>query len=583
MRLNFSFLSVYLISLFLFLGELSAQSGGLVRIRDANPSRVNCGLYLSSLFDSTMGERISDLDEESLRESFENLNLEPRLIYVDRKTGKTFKSAKDFKEALAAGTARAIVDRPALFIVGTPHFGPGNGDVPRRGEAKKLVESLLAEFFPDKDIALKNISRPVYPEFSDKDSAMDSWMMPIEAGLYGAQRAYDILPLAQNYQTPHRGEVESMVAKLIIANGVQQLILMSSQSMGPAIFGGAVNYANSAATGGYRKFISNWFNAAQSRDADKKINVVFNAVDDLVRKTLLTSFFTVELWWSSALGRALFQSTPEDWDRLGRIGSLGGWGEVFVAKASAIVFSVFWRNYYYKAILGWEARMEGEGRKEDARRTAGRFELIGTLIATPSYLFASMAKDAYKVLGVVEFSPSHAVMLGVGGMFASLYVAERYMQNRMKNGVKIPVSNFGKWRHRAGWRVAQALSMDPWVDRFDKIHSGVRWGFTKVGRAASFGYRYSGLGSVADWLERKAREYFEQKYKDREQYENELSYNFDIRQLIDLDPGLEKLIAEDPEILDLIKDDPDFQRLVKNDEHFKSLRVEISKMEERSH
>jgi len=577
LRLSFSFLIICLISLFLFLGELSAQTSGLVRIRDANPSRVNCGLYLSSLFDSTMGVRISDLDEESLRKSFNGLKLEPRLIYVDRKTGKTFKTPKDFKDALAEGEARAIVDRPALFIVGTPHFGPGNGDIPSRGEAMKRVESLLAEYFPEKEISLKNISRPVYPDLADKDSTMDQWMMPIEAGLYGAQRLYDTLPLAQNYQTPHRGEVESMVAKLIVANGVQQLILMSSQPMGPAIFGGAVNYANSAATGGYRKFISNWFNAAQSRDTDKKINVVFNTVDDLARKTLLTTFFTAELWWSSALGRALFQSTAEDWNRLGRIGSLSGWSEVFVAKASAIVFSVFWRNYYYKAILGWEARMEGEGRKEDARRTAGRFELIGTLIATPSYLFASMAKDAYKILGVVEFSPSHAVMLGVGGMFASLYVAERYTQSRLKNGVKIPSTEFGKWRHRVGWRVAQALSMDPWVDRFDKIHGGVRWGFTKAGRAASFGYRYSGLGPMADWIERKAREYFEQKYQDKEQYENEPPYNFDIRQLIDLDPSLEKLIEEDPEILDLIKDDPDFQKLMESDEHFEYLREEISK------
>lgn len=634
-RKVFQFLSVFVLFLSFPL-FLSSAAEKHVRIRDP---KVKCGIYFSSSVDSTTGVKVAGLSEEGIRRVKEELpKTEARLVYLNRQTGKPFKSAEALKKGLEDGIAKAYVDRPAVYAVGVPHFGL------KRGALMKKLRSAVQDLGLENVVKVNAIGRPVRPDYGG-NAVTRPVMMALEVSSLASQKFFDLFPMFigrynQDYQRPDRGEVEAMLTKLVFANSLQQGILFASQPLPMALFGGVANYGNSAATGGYRKVISNWFNRAS------------NSVDDLARKFMLTAFFTVELYWFSRI------LDPEVVAELGMSGSLdpANWGSMvgeitditqgqawlhlLGAKWSAMLFSVLWRTPYYRGIHGWEARMERDGRIKDARRTAGRFELLGTLIATPAFLIASMQpQDAgflLRIMGqpVMQLGIPHLAMGLIGGLFQAFHSTEKYHQRVEREGVYIdpslrprgetrrykayhrlswmlssryrdrvneegvplpaaqrtieaqenwggePASQWTRMKHQVGWGLHKTFLMDPWVERFDKAHGAIKWTLTPVRYAwrcirSCGSHAAQRARDIIDVIEGKLREPYEREYEVEHDPVEDHVINYDVRDFIEMDGELTNFVAEDPSLIHLIHKDSRVRRLIERDPEFNELREKL--------
>lgn len=458
---SFIFIQIFWVSVF-------AQDNKSYRLRDSSEASTPCGVYLSFMKDSTMGQKVADLTKESLDEFFaQNPDLGPRVVWVDRRSGKRLEKKEDLEKAFQNGYAKMEVDQPVLFGVG----------VPFTKKSQRAVADLIRRAARDRNtpnpVKIRILSRPKLERIDGP-----RWARPvlaaIEYGNYMWQETRYFFPSASlDYQPPVPAEKKSAYGKLMTANTVQQVVITAKAIASPeltiagAIGGGIVNYSNSYGTGVYRKFINNWIMRANRFETGNIVGLIRNNVDQFARNLFLSSFFTVEIYWLSKMF---------EWDKLAAMGTAEGWYQMAVTKWSSAVMNVLWRFFYYKAIGGFETRMEKQGRKDDARRTAGRFEWLGTILGTPAFLVASMApKDAGWIIPIVgdfqlQVTTAHWMMLAVGGLFAAFHVG--------------------------------IFKMEPWVERFDWIHE-------KVLKFA----RFLRLKKPVDRLERATREPYERIYR----------------------------------------------------------------------
>jgi hypothetical protein len=430
------FKSILILWCVLFSKLLAAQE---VRIRNPNENKTSCGVYLAkSSLDTTTGEKIAELTRESLDKFFaSNPDLGPRLVATDKRNGKLLSTDAEIDRAIREGHLEFRVDEPVLFGVGLP--------ISRRDqkEFQKMVRE-ASEGRVDNPVNVRIISKPKWRNLGGPKWARPV-MAAVEFGDYLRQELVYVFPMKSNdYQAPVRAEFESTKAKLWTSNTVQQLIITAQALFGDkvtiaaALAGGLVNYGNSYVTGIYRKVISNWLLRAKRADNNTLVGKVRHVGEAFVRNLLLSSFFTIQIYWMSKMF---------EWSKFAQIGTAEGWYHMLVTKWSSAVINVLWRYFFYDAITKFESRMESMGRKEDARRTAARFELLGSLLATPAFLISSMAdpKSGWIIPIFKDFSlqltPAHGVMLAVGGLFAAFS--------------------------------AGVIKMDPWVERFDWIHSKV--------------------------------------------------------------------------------------------------------------
>ena len=424
----------FLVTLLLSISSAFSQNKQ-VRIRNPYEGATSCGWYLvQSAEDTTTGEKVAELTRQSLDEFFaKNPDLGPRMAPIHSKTGRLLETEKDILAALESGSLEFKIVEPILFGVGVP--------ISKKAQAAFKQDVLAASAgHAENPIHVRFISKPKLEKLDGP-----TWARPltavIEMGNYLRQELIYWFPMKSNdYQPPVAAERQSTKAKLWTSNTFQQLVITgqalfgSTISIASAVGGGIVNYGNSYVTGIYRKVIQNWMARANRSDPKSVFGKARNVVDQFSRNLLLSTFFTVEIFWLSKMF---------EWDKLAAIGTGAGWYHFLLTKWSSAFINVIWRFFYYEAIGKFETRMEEAGRKEDARRTASRFELVGTLLGTPGFLIASMADPKsgliIPILGDInlQLTPAHGAMIAVGLLFAMF-----------STGI---------------------LKMEPWVDRFDAI------------------------------------------------------------------------------------------------------------------
>lgn len=552
------FCLLFLIVVGLF-AETHAESK---RLRDPSPKETPCGFYLSSMAHDTNGVKVADFDAEEFRLAVRanRSAFEPRITYVHRLSGRAFQTAEGFKQAFEEGNAEPILDFPIVAIVGNPILG--NGAKSNRQMAEQVLQEEGIEHY-----GLLILNRPVQPSISSP-----GWLRPgawaLEKVHLGFQNIVYQFPLfGADKQKPQLSEIKSMKGKLITANTVQQLALYSQVffPMSPtgaltftaATAGGMINYTNSYFTGKYRKFISNWFNRSR------------NEAERFAKNAILSTFFIVEMHsFKTLVSPALdfvmhVPASFHDWAQYLPMEFLDlasaqpeAWKELAVAKWFSGVLNIGWRYFYYKAIHGFERRLESEGRIDDARRTAARFEWFGTALATPAFLYSIFApKDAgipIEVLGhhLAQLNYGHLGMALVGATFAAFH--------------------YGLFK------------MDPWVDRFDRIHEGVKSGARAVSGlgkciagkclgAAKFVANGFGLEPAVDRLESYIRSLYERNYESDRDSEVSPPVASDIQELMGVDPRVSSIIENDPALVELVARDRRAHELIENDPRFKKV------------
>jgi hypothetical protein len=460
-RIWFFFIGFLCVSLLALLDPCQAQE---FRLRNPNESKTPCGVYLSkSSFDTTTGEKIAELTRESLDEFFaKNPDLGPRLVAIDKRSGRLLSTDQEIDQALREGHLQFRVDEPVIFGVG----------LPISTVEQKKFEQMIREAAKNKlknPVKVRIISKPKWRNLGGPKWARPV-MAAVEFGDYLKQELIYVFPMKNNdHQPPVKAEFDSTKAKLWTANTFQQIIITAQAlfgdkvSLASAVAGGVVNYGNSYVTGVYRKFISNWMLRGKRADSKSIFGKARNFSETFVRNLLLSSFFTIEIYWLSKLF---------EWDKLAAVGTVEGWYHMLVTKWSSALINVLWRYFFYDAITKFESRMESMGRKEDARRTAAHFELLGSLMATPAFLISSMADPKsgwiFPIVGdfSLQLTAAHGVMLGVGALFLAFSL--------------------------------NIFKMDPWVERFDWTHSKILLLASKLG-----------LSKKVDEIERESRKSYE--------------------------------------------------------------------------
>jgi hypothetical protein len=518
-------------SLVVFIAGLSsAYCGDGVVLRD--PKKAECGVYLSSLVDTSTGYKVAELDKTDIQKKIPELRelLEPKVIYVNPNTGKAYEDLDQLKADMDDGVAKPVVDYPIVFIVGAPLVGL------KGHKLKKATQEILESLNLEHPVRVKTIGRPVKPTLGGPRLARPI-LAPIEYAALAAQHALFIAPLPQDYQKPTKKEVDTMVQKLATANSVQQAILFATQPFSVAMLAGVTNYGNSAATGVYRKFISNWFGRQ------------YTGPSFVAAQVLLGSFFVSEFYWYSQL---------LEWEHFKDIATLEGWKTFIALKWSAIAFGVAWRNFLYKAVIPWERGMAKRDRVREGRNTAAKFELIGTLVATPAYIVAAVAgRDnmptyLLNVFGhdVMELTPMHGVMLSVAAFFAALdlYTNKSDKPEKLSSRIKQKIVN------ASPEKLQNFFHMDNWVgamDTFDKA-------MVKTGTK-------TGLIPLKEWISQKMSDW-KQARKEKARADDsadETPVNWE--EIVDFSEFLEKAMLEDPEFRELVQKDPAMKKLIEQD------------------
>lgn len=516
------------------------------RLRESSEEKTPCGIYLATVHHQTNGLQFASFEAEDFRRSVRENKAElyPKLTYIHANNGRAFLEAHDLLKALEEGRAKPVIDYPLIAVVGAPLIGS------QAKQTHATIEQILKEEGIEGATILL-LNRPVTPEWEAKGITKPI----VQVGKYAHRLLQEIFYLAplwgRDYQEPVPDEITTMKQKLATANTFQQLILFGKAAIDPATtltavtVGGGINYLNSYATGKYRKVISNWFGRAKT------------GAHQILSNSMLTAFFVTEIYWGKLLlepaVESLFYWKPYLPIEFLEIATLEGWASFATAKFSSLVLGVAWRYYYYKAILGWEKKMEGLGRVDDARRTAARFELVGTLLATPAFLLATlMPKDEGLLIPIVEawnlnlqLGLPHAVMGGIAGLFFAFH---------------------------KGW-----LSMDPYVERFDRTHELIKAGVKRcvdIGRCVLRPLAgLVGKKNIPDMTGEEAAEFIDHMDRATRKWQyTQLSPELepldplpvDVRELIKLSPQLEKMISHDQALLDLIHKDPLLRQALEN-------------------
>lgn len=511
---------VLLSILLLSLGVEAQSQSQFKTLRDPNPEKVPCGIYLASLVDSTRGVKVADLTEESLRAFFASKpKLEPKLVYVDKVKGSRISDPAQLKTALETRSARPVVDRPALFVVGTPLWGK------ERREVLQMVESLLAEYAPDSEVPVKVIGRPKAPDLSELElggKKLPKWISKcLETGCVLAQKVAYQFPLPQDYQTPSSVELRTTATKLAIANGIRTAaVAVAKKAATPwhvVINSSLMDAGNSLGTGVYEKTVSNWFNRSRT------------GMGRFIKQVFFAGFFTADIYWAS---RATLKE-------LAQIVSLKGWGEMLAHAGPALGFNLLWRTLLTQSFYKWEQKMAESGQVDDARRTRSRLSFWATVVVTPGYVYSIIYPKwlNISVLGhqLLQLNAGHFWMLGAGLIGALYYFG-------------VPKYNFTekKW---------DRFSWDPWVARLDRLHE-INKGIAKSLK----------LDQIIDRLEKIVR---------RDTSQAEPSLNGDIRSAIDMDHSIVALLESDADLIELIHTDPALRKLIEEDPHFEDLRRDL--------
>lgn len=520
-------LSVLVISIFVIFTQAFAGEKPKL-LREGDPTKTPCGLYLASLVDNSTGEKVADPTPESLHAFFKsNPDLSSKLVYVDKNSGKSFKTAEDLRKAIEAGTAMAVMNTPELVWVGLPKWGA------KKRELVGLTKELLEDSAPESKAVVRDLWRP------------NREMSSLPAYVY-QQIRYLFPSVKLDYQKPLPAEKSAAYWKLLVSNGSQQVFLFFVRPWHVALSTGAVNFINSYYTGVYRRFLSNWFNRSA------------NAPARWARNIGLSAFFTTDLYWA---GR-------ESWEKFKAIASVEGWRKFAVEKWGSTAFGVVWRYFYGQGIAKWEKEMALQGRAADARRTAGRLEFIGTFVTTPAFIWSAIAPTRFmlSIMGydVMGLNEGHLMMMAVGAFGALHYY-------------KIPKAylNPAFWVKRMMGSKREGelerFTWDPWVDRLDRFHE-----FNK-GWAGSIG-----LTRAVDFIERTVRLAGSVGWRKNGNGVDESTgpINGDVRKLIDMDKDLVKWLEQDPELYKMMQEDPELRRLIATDPHFVELRDELLAQQE---
>jgi hypothetical protein len=475
-------------------------------IRDPDPKRTPNGLYRSSQLDSTMGEKVAELNPDAIESYFaSNPSLDPQLIYIEKASGKRVTDESKLKEGLENQTIRATVDRDGFFLVGPALFGD------KARQLKKLTEEVLSEKYPDQEIPVRRINRPVKPDFSDANWA-ENMPKPIvkcaENVCMAVQEVVFLFPLPQDYQKPVRAEIDTTVSKLVIANGIRQIAVgMMKKPDTPwhvIINSGIADFGNSALTGTYQKTMANWFNRSKS------------GYGRFARAVQLGIFFTTDMYWSSRAKLSDFL----------KIMTKAGWGKMILDSYASLGFNLLWRYFVDQSFFKWEKQMTDRGRKEDARRTRSKLSFWAGVIVAPGFVY-SVIFPRWLDLHYLHLNEGHFWMLAMGAVGAAYYYG-------------MPVYRFAtkKWT---------PLTWDPWVERFDKISAFNQ----KVADAM-------GLTKLIDTI--------------KDQFKSPppvaWQYDGDIRDAISVDPAVIKIMAGNPDVARLIHCDFSLKQLVEKDPYF---------------
>lgn len=270
-----------------------------------------------------------------------------------------------------------------VYIVGTELWGQG-----KKGKVQHAHETLALH--GAEAVAVKTIDRP--------------------QGVFQHIRAF--FPMKQHWQAITEGEVRAGISKLAISGMAPIVVLLLTQPVEIAVPVGLVNLIQSAIMTFPRQFWGNWQTSSNS------------FASRFSKQFLISAVFTTGLFWAAQLGETFLFSNEYPGHIKYVLSGLAWW--MFIqSKWSSAVFQTLWRTPVHNGVYDWvnlktkEASQisSAEGAKVNAevRRSAGRIEMMASLVTTQFFIYASIAGEKAALFHFIfDWNVGHIGMATMG-------------------------------------------------------------------------------------------------------------------------------------------------------------------------
>lgn len=289
-------------------------------------------------------------------------------------------------------------------------------------------------------------------------------------GVFQHIRAF--FPMKQHWQRITSGEVTAGFSKLAISGTAPIVVLLLTQPIEVALSVGIVNLIQSAIMTFPRQFWGNWQIASKSW------------MTRFPKQFLISVVFTIGLFWAAQFGET-FVNDPEYPGHIANILSGTAWLMFLRHRWSSAVFQTLWRTPVHNGVYEWVdiktseaakiSREDGAIANEKARTTAGRIEMLASLITTQFFIYSSIAgKSATLFHFLFDWNVGHIGMAVMGTIGSVLWAGPKL---RGQEGV---LGAIGEGAHQVRDRVAGVV--DAGWEFTAKITKPVRDPVARVGR-----------------------------------------------------------------------------------------------------
>ncbi|TVQ76430.1 MAG: hypothetical protein EA369_10155 [Bradymonadales bacterium] len=358
---------------------------------------------------------------------------------------------------------------------------------------------------------------------------------------YVTERVIYFFPLPQDGQQPTRDELSAGAWKLAINTPIHFGALIIAKPLVIAIPSALANFGNSSWTAAYSVVISNWFSRS-SKDQH---------FERLGKNVAISTFFTVPIYWA---GRG-------SWELVKDVATIAGWIEFASTRWNVIAFNVGWRFFYSNSAYKWEQNRnieadeayqrgnltedELQDRKDFARASRSRMEMVGSSVATIGYLIGVLDDNPWFSLSMgalplsFDYGVGHFIMMMVGAFGAYFYFHPDHYHH--------PKFNFPKrleLLHRKMEALASKLRLMPAVREAER--------------------------QVGEWYSRRS--------EILAQDGRSLRGDSDLEEIFGFDGWLSGAMRDDPELRELIDQSVDIHRLLLKE--FKKLDEALHELKE---
>lgn len=308
-----------------------------VRNRDADP-----GIYIMHPDKPSLGMKLAELDSPEAAEAY----------------------LRDYLMEAGLGENSKL----RLFAVGLPLL---KGE--RREKVREIKEHFGGQGF---DVVVRPITHP--------DGTLEDVLM--------------FFPLAEDFQTPTRGEWISSFVSWALGTTSFSIVMLNTQETNVAIPVIITNATFSASTTFPRQSLGNYF--IRTRNYPEK----------LLKQVALTYIFTLGLMTAK-------EGSINGVEGLKHALTLGLLA-VFTERLGSLLFQVFWRVPVENNIPTWIAQETEKGNERKARAYGSWYRAISTNIATPAWGYSVINNKHFFGGAYGAWNWGHVVMAAVAGVHA---------------------------------------------------------------------------------------------------------------------------------------------------------------------